>query len=449
VNTPDKAIKQKLRFSSSDSKPLAFIAGNGISLGKFRDDVEQFASQLPATGDTLISCSGRYAFSIALLASWLRAKTVVLPPNTLDDTLDATRDQFKIGFECGTDWAQELTRTDTSPTHGIWEPQLSQDFPAVKLFTSGSTGSPKTVSKSLSNLLDEARAISTLQNWPSAPVLATVPPQHLYGLTFSVLLPWILENTWIDESPHYPQDLIEILGSTKAKILISVPAQYKTLIHNHTNIDNMLCISAAAALPTPLAQQWLNETGAEILEFYGSTETGVIGYRQQISNQAWKALAQVELSVDGDLLKVNSPFVSYAFTNGFLTADRVVLAKNKLGQFKLLGRSDSIVKIAGNRVSLSKIEDDILSCSGIADAAVIAVPAKGIVRDLSIWVAIVTDNGFSLSSKQLQANLRGKLKGIEMPKRVLIVDHLPRTSNGKLPNTAIVKLFDEHDREPI
>ena len=447
MTTPDCPDSYKLRLSSSETKPLACIAGTTLSLGQFRADVDLLSAQLQDNGDTLISCPGRYAFSVGLLASWLCGKTVVLPPNHLDETLKDIRSRFNITFECDANWGQKLPGNCPSTAHGNWEPLLPRDMQAVKLFTSGSTGAPKVVTKSVANLFDEALAIAMEFNWPPGPVVAGVPPQHLYGLTFSILLPWVTGNAWVDDVPRYPGDVLHALQNNGGKTLISVPAQYQATLEDGTDLHGILCISAAAPLPGHLAQQWQLQHGTDIIEIYGSTETGVVGHRQHTSTETWQTFSQVKLSVEQDLIKVDSPFVSDDFPDGFLTADRGVLAEQ--GRFLLLGRADAIVKIAGKRVSLTNIEDSIRACPGVAEAAVIAVPAKGLVRNMAIWAAVVATGGYALSARQLQSELRSKLDGIEIPRRILVVDRLPRTASGKLPGTAVADLFDEHDRARV
>jgi acyl-coenzyme A synthetase/AMP-(fatty) acid ligase len=444
MTTPDSHC---LRFTSSETKPLACMAGAALSLGQFRADIDRLAAQLQGDGDILISCPGRYAFSVGLLASWLSGKTVVLPPNHLEETLQDIRCRFNITFECDTNWGRRLPNNKASATHGSWEPLLPSDMHAVKLFTSGSTGAPKVVTKSVANLLDEARAIATEFNWPAGPVVAGVPPQHLYGLTFSILLPWVTGNAWVDDMPRYPGDVLHALQHNGGKTLISVPAQYQATLEDGTDLHGILCVSAAAPLPGSLARQWQQQHGTNILEIYGSTETGVIGHRQHTFTDIWQAFPQVNLAAEQDLLKVGSPFISDEFPDGFLTADRVRLTEQ--GRFQLLGRADTIVKIAGKRVSLTNIEDSIRACPGVAEAAVIAVPAKGVVRDMAIWAAVVADGSYPLSPRQVQADLRGKLDGIEIPRRILVVDRLPRTISGKLPGKAVANLFDEFDRTRV
>ena len=247
--------------------------------------------------------------------------------------------------------------------------------------------------------------------------------------------------------PRYPRDVLETLQDSGGKTLISVPTQYQAMLEDSTDLRGILCVSAAAPLFGTLAQWWRQHNGAEILEIYGSTETGVIGHRTQVSAEAWQAFPQVRLAAENGLLKVDSPFVGDEFAGGFLAADQVILTEQ--GRFQLLGRADAVVKIAGKRVSLTSIESSIRSCPGVAEAAVIAVPATGLVRDLAIWAAVVADKDYSLSPKRLQSDLRGKLEGIEIPRRVLVVDRLPRTASGKLPGEAVARLFDEHDRAHV
>jgi acyl-coenzyme A synthetase/AMP-(fatty) acid ligase len=447
MKKPDHPDSYCLRFTSRETKPLACMAGTALSLGQFRADVDRLAAQLRGDGDILMSCPGRYAFSVGLLTSWLSGKTVVLPPNHLDETLQDIRSRFNIAFECDANWGQQLPGKNPGAAHGSWEPQLPCDLHAVKLFTSGSTGTPKIITKSIANLLDEARAIAAEFDWPAGPVVAGIPPQHLYGLTFSILLPWVLGNAWVDDMPRYPGDVLQALQHNSGKTLISVPAQYQAKLEDGTDLHGILCVSAAAPLPGRLARQWQKQHGTDILEIYGSTETGVVGHRRHTHTETWQAFSQVNLSVEQDLLKVESPFVSDEFTGSFLTADRVSL--NQQGHFHLLGRADAIVKIAGKRVSLTNIEDSICTCPGVAEAAVIAVPAKGLLRDMAVWAAVVADGDYPLSPRQLQSELRDKLDGIEIPRRILVVEQLPRTTSGKLPGKAVANLFNELDRTRV
>lgn len=319
---PDGTPRAPLRFSSSASRPLAWIAGRPVSVGRFRADVEQLLLQFqhhdsPA-GDVLIRCSGRYAFGVALLAAWLNGRSALLPPNPTPQTLSDIRDQATIAFDCDDAWAQQLRAPagEDHNGHGHWQPPLpdNSQHPAVSLFTSGSTGTPKRVSKSLSQLLSEAHSLARQFQWPDGAILAAVPPQHLYGLTFSVMLPWVLGQPWVDDLPRYPSDVLEAIQRNHAAILISVPAHYQALLEHdsplHTQSLGMFCVSAAAPLSDSVARRWQQRHGNDILEIYGSTETGVVAWRQQRLTSYWQALPSVQLSAPQGLLTVASPFVS-------------------------------------------------------------------------------------------------------------------------------------------
>lgn len=432
-----------LNFFSCATTPLAYIAGKPVALGQFRADVEALLAQFERDGDTLITCPGRYALGTALLASLISNKTVILPPNNLDQTLKKIRQRFNVGFECNVSWASSLLNEHSVTEHGNWDVQLTPGANTIKLFTSGSSGDPKVVTKSVANLFDEAYILASMFDWPAGAIVGSVPVQHAYGLTFSLLLPWALGQPWVDEIPHFPGDIYHVISKTQAKTLISVPAQFQAMLEDCTELRNIFCVTAAAPLQEDLARQWELRNGAHLLEIYGSTETGVVAHRQQMTTKLWQTFPQVGLAVEEGRLKVNSPFVSKAFQNGFLTADRVSLLNRS--QFALLGRIGKTIKIAGNRVSLTEVELTVNALPGILEAAVFAVPAKGSVRDFAIWAVVVPTGERDISPQQLQAALRDKLQGVEVPRRILVVDKLPRSVSGKLPRDALIRLFDEHD----
>jgi acyl-coenzyme A synthetase/AMP-(fatty) acid ligase len=439
MRAPEPLGGYSLRFASSANTPLAWTGAGPVSAGQFRRDVGDCLGLLDAEGDVLISCTSRYAFSVALLAAWLSGKSAVLPPNHLRETLRDVRARFAVAHEFDNDWAQALLAAPLRAQQASWDVQLPPATEAVKLFTSGSSGQPKVIVKSLANLLDEAGALGRQFHWPAGAVAGSVPPHHLYGLTFTVLLPWVTGRAWVDAVPLYPGDIRQLLQDTGSRILISIPTQYRALLHDKADMSGILCVSAAAKLPRDHAIHWQQQYGLDILEIYGSTETGVIGFRQQAAGDSWQAFPDVDLSVHDGLLRVRSPFTSEPWHEGFQTADRARLLDD--GRFELFGRADSIVKIGGKRISLSKIEHSLLACAGVAEVAVISVRENGRVRDESIWAAVVPRDNCRLSPRELQCSLRDRLEGVEVPRRIVIVDRLPRTASGKLPRAALEALF--------
>jgi acyl-coenzyme A synthetase/AMP-(fatty) acid ligase len=439
----------RLHFTSSEDRPLAYRDGVSISVGQFRDDVERLTQELTAGGDLLLTCGGRYGFAVGLLAAWLTEHTVILPHNHLPQTLDVIRANQHIAFECNEGWQQDLKAyvSPNSGRHAEWQLEFPVDRPAVSLFTSGSTGEPKIIPKTIGNLLAEANTLSRAFDWPDGTVVSTVPPQHQYGLTFSLLLPWMAGLPWADETPLYPENILALVQATTARTLISVPVQYKAMLAAQMPLHSMTCVSAAAPLMFDLAEAWWKLQGEEILEIYGSTETGVIASRLQFSDPEWRPFEGVELGIERELLTVASPFVSNTYGDRFQSADRVQLSVT--GGFQLLGRADSIVKIGGKRISLDGITKQILAYEDVLDAAVITQNSNGAVRDCIICAALVVKNINTFNINALRSFLRSRLDSIEVPKRLLFVEKLPRTSSGKLPLKNLRQLFEVEEKEIV
>ena len=440
---PENQDKIKLQFSSSISKPFAYCEQRTVSVSEFKIDVMRCVEQLAKSdGATLITTPGRYAFSVGLLASWIAGKSVILPPDKHPASREKIHQQHQIGLCCDHEWSQQFLENSANyqtKSDDSWSVDLPLQQTAVLLYTSGSTGRPIAVKKSLANLFTEANCLLSMFDWPKGAIVGTVPSQHLYGLTFTLMLPWLLGAPLVDQVPFFPQDVSKIIKSTNATTLISVPAHYKVLLQVPLNVKQMFYLSATAPLDSQTAINWSNTYQQQILEIYGSTETGIVGFRRQLEDVNWTVFPDVQIDVDEGLLKVLSAFIHPELGPQFKTADQVaVTGKNR---FFLNGRADSIIKIAGKRISLIEIEQAIMSCSGVSDAAVIAACVDGHARDYAIWAAVVTQTNAVDSIAKIRLELGQKIEGTGIPKRFVVVNELPRNSNGKLMRQAVRELF--------
>lgn len=442
-----KPAVYQIVFSSTEQSPIAYAGGRAIALATFKSDVTKLQALLQENQvrKTLITTSGRYAFSVALLASWLAEARVILPPDQHAMSIEKIRIEHAPGFECNARWGKQLLarqsarQPESGQPHGVWKVDFAANLEAVLLYTSGSTGAPVIARKTVGNLLEEANYIYTRFDWPDAAIVGTVPAQHLYGLTFSMMLPWVSGLPWVDEVPLYPRDITKALAQCDAGTLISVPAHYKALIEEGAVPRGLVCVSAAAPLATSTARDWQKKYGRHILEIYGSTETGVVAHRHQLQDENWQVFAPVKLALVAGLLNVSSPFVREQSGGGFQTADRAVLEGD---QFQLLGRSDAIVKIGGKRISLRVIEQALVSCNGVKDAVVIAVDVQSMVRDKAIWAVVEADKTSQLNANILRAMLRQTLDGVSIPRRIAIVDNLPRNASGKHSRQLVLASFE-------
>src|SRR5690606_24525633 len=188
------------------ARAFAFDGGGTVDAATFAGHVRALAAQLPAAGHAVNLCEDRYRFLVAFCAVAVRGQVNLLPPTRTRAAIDEVRarhpDSYCIGDgeACGCD-AGLLP----SGSHFVHLPQRLPwlDGPPLRVpdeavvaigFTSGSTGTPMPHAKTLGALrASTARNLAALESlWPAGmqpQVVATVPPQHMYGIEMSVVLP--------------------------------------------------------------------------------------------------------------------------------------------------------------------------------------------------------------------------------------------------------------------
>jgi len=430
-----------LRFS--EERAFALCDGEGIYPSQLFADLARAKQLMPlANGDVLVTCRGRYEFSVALLSSWLSGTNVILSPKLHQAGLDRIRKNHSIIAEFGDGFIETRNALLNSDGQETFELHFSKMQQALTIYTSGSSGEPKPVQKLSSDIFTEAFALKEALAWPDMPLVASVPPHHLYGLTFSILLPWVLGIPMVNECPLHAEEVVEAINHVNAGILITVPVHLRALLKQEIRCKSVMAISSAGALDGGIAMQWQEKFNREIIEIYGSSETGVIAHRCQLNNKSWIPFSEVRIdnSKDG-LLQVSSPFINFNEGKLFQTQDMVSM-QGESG-FLLHGRADSIVKIAGKRVSLLTVEAAIKGCEGVLDVAVMAVPVQGHIRDMAIWAAVAIGEERGVNARSIRTQLLPLLDGIKIPRRIVMLNKLPREENGKLRKEQLKAVFQD------
>jgi 3-hydroxymyristoyl/3-hydroxydecanoyl-(acyl carrier protein) dehydratase len=317
----------------------------------------------------------------------------------------------------------------------------------VLLQTGGTTGQPQLWPKTATNLLDEVAAhVRGLRVEPDDHILATVPPHHIYGLLFSVLVPLAAGATVERRSPFYPQEIARRLVETRATILVSTPAHLRALTGAMPATPHLrLVLSSGAPLSAADAAAFHERAGVWPLEVYGSTETGGIAVRRQdVPDCPWSPLPGVDCRVEDEALEVRSSYVSAVENAGpaafFRTADLAVLGRD--GRFELLGRSDGIVKVGGQRVSLPAVEKALLALAGVTDAVVLAIPSES-----GRGQEIVALAASSRPAEEIGRELREQLPSPAWPRRLRTAPAIPTTPLGKRDRPAILRLLEIDEGE--
>lgn len=397
-----------------------------------------------ARGEILVICADRYHFAVSLIAVWSLGLIAALPPNGAPATVHAlaSGDDIRLivhdtdGGE-GLDLRQALARR--GDTSGNW-PFVPISIPAERtiatLYTSGSTGAHKRCPKTAAELCGEAAAhIQSFGIQPGERFVATVPGHHIYGLLWSVLVPLLSGGVFARQTPFFPEAVAARLSELKATFLVSVPAHLRGIAELDALPPLCRVTSSSAPLPAETAERFRDRFGLRVTEIFGSSETGGIAFREE-PGAPLQPLDGVRVSADADgRLRLDSPFLSPNTPRPMPCDDRVEIHAD--GRFSLRGRLDGVVKIGGKRVSLQEIERHLLSLDGVRDAACLAEEVDS-GRGSEIWAAVVAPGQTSFALKMA---LRAWLDPVTIPRRVLVVDALPREENGKIMRSRLRELF--------
>jgi acyl-coenzyme A synthetase/AMP-(fatty) acid ligase len=383
----------------------------------------------------------------ALLASLAGGPAMALPhafsPQVMHDLLEVCpvagilTDRVDVDFPD----MERISPPDFIPAAAIPVPIIDPQATVMKLFTGGSTGTPRIWEKSPAGLLGEAAFLARQFRIGTDDImLATVPPQHIYGLLFSVILPFLSGARILQESFTFPREIIVGISRHNATILISVPFHYRALridaLERHTL---RRAFSSAGKVDIGDAFYFKEKTGLPITEVYGSTETGGIAFHDFPDDQGrLNVFPEIDWKISRERLCVRSPFLSGNLPRDaegfFVTGDRAV----SLGpdSFKLLGRADEVVKVAGKRVDLAEIREKLKKMDEVEDALVLALPeAQG--RRLEIVALVVS----SLDREQIRQRLADSLEPYAIPRRIVQVEHIPVASTGKIDRRQIEELL--------
>lgn len=471
--------------------PVVFGTAGERSAEDLRIDVARVVAVLPTTDsddprEILCVATDRYHFTVALLAAWQRGHRVALPPNAQPELLRSLANDPAISLVIhdtdemtGLDLRPLLTEeARATPAEPLELAPLAAARRLVTVWTSGSSGEHQRHCKTAGQLFAEALVLAEhfglaaglhLRVGAGVRVVATVPSHHIYGLLFSVLVPLVSGGSFLRETPLHAGVVRAALEQTKADVLVSVPAHLRALrILDHGQLPALSRVfSSGARLPSDTAQMLLERFNQPVTEVLGSTETGGIATRVHsvaqplAETQPWTPLPHVKVDIDSQgRLLVDSPFLPPDGARPWRTADRVEFVEGRLGvefragletgigvgfgamgatQFRHLGRVDGVVKVGGKRVALAEIERRLFEIPGVEDAAVAVMAVDGARGQET--VALVVAPG--LSPEFLRAELRRWLDPVVVPRRLRLVDAIPRETTGKLTRKRLLELVEQ------
>jgi acyl-coenzyme A synthetase/AMP-(fatty) acid ligase len=403
---------------------------------ELRRQVAAAAAALPGTGELLNLCEDRQNFIVMFAAALARHRTVLLPPSHAPAAVAELRARHP-GCEVVDD--EFAAVIGDAPDAAAGSTQAAADFVAAIGHTSGSTGVPAAHSKSLRSLerttalnagvlrAELARQAEAGRPW----IVATVPPQHMYGLETSVLLPLLSGFGVHAGRPLMPADVAAALAAVPApRVLVSTPVHLRALVESGAGYPKVaVVISATAPLSRELASSVEGRFGATLVEFFGSTETCVIATRRTAHEDGWRPHPGIRLEPGEEGTTVTAPWLP--------RPERLhdVVELRDDGTFVVVGRGRDFIDVAGKRASLADLTRRLQSLPGVEDAVVFQPPAGG--GGARRCAALVVAPG--RTARELLEGLRGQFDPVFLPRPLLLVPKLPRNEVGKLSRERLLE----------
>ncbi|HET9218429.1 MAG TPA: acyl--CoA ligase [Terriglobia bacterium] len=397
------------------------------------------------------------------------AKLLVVPPQGGDDARRAAEER-KIPVVVATVDNGEVKITPSSRTKTAGPPD--SDGIALVLHTSGSTGRPKRVPLKHRNLAVSAQnIIKTYDLGPTDVALIAMPLFHVHGLVASTLATLASGGTVVVPSKFNPLSFWRTVRDTRATWYSAVPTIHSLLLARATSerpqgAENLRFIrSCSAALSPEMMHNLEAAFGAPVLEAYGMTEAS----HQMASNPLPPAARKpgsvgpgtgVKIAImdtEGNLLPTgtagevviqgpnviegyeNNPEANAtAFTKGwFRTGDQGILdADNYL---QLTARIKELINRGGEKISPREIDEVLLAHPCISEAVSFGVPHQTWGEEVAAAVVLKG----AASEPDLLAFCKERLADFKRPKKIHIVETIPRTATGKIQRKAVAAAFSE------
>lgn len=413
---------------------VAFYNGERISAARFLNEAWQLTARLPQKRYVLNLCEDRYHFLLGFAAALQARQVSLLPPSRAAGVLLELCGDYPEAYcladhqdlPAGLDVvliSTDLRRASQTPQI----PVIPAEQMAVIVFTSGSTGSPTPHVKSWSSLIKVAQSLGKRLGFEAgASVLGTIPPQHLYGMESTIMLPLQWGGSTHHGCPLLPADIQSVIQQiSPPRWLMTTPLHLRACISSKLRLTGLAgVLSATMPLSTSLAAEVEHQWQTTVHDVYGCTEAGIIALRRASANENWLALEGLRVSKKGEDVWVEGGHVPQPAR----LADQISIHNEH--EFSLRGRLGDLVKIAGKRTSLEALNAELNRIAGVVDG-IFFIPDEESLQGIERLTAFVVAPG--LNAEAIIAELRKRIDPAFLPRPLYLVKALPRNATGKLP----------------
>ncbi|MDQ2729258.1 MAG: benzoate-CoA ligase family protein [Actinomycetota bacterium] len=349
------------------------------------------------------------------------------------------------------------------------------DSPALWLYTSGTTGTPKGAMHRHTDIrfVAETYGQQVLGIRPDDVSVSVAKLFFAYGIGNSMFLPLSVGATTVLEPARpTPEVFAALLTGQTPTLFFGVPTFYAGLLASDIADDSFSSVrqgaSAGEPLPAKIFERMKERFGIEVLDGIGSTETlhiflsnrpgqvnpgssgtPVPGYEVQIRADDGSAIEAAgepgTLFVHGESIATGywcRTEVNRAVFQGEWMRTGDTYVRNDDGTYTCLGRDDDMMKAGGIWVTPAEVEERLLEHPDVAEVAVVGVPdSEGLDKPVA---CVVAAPGAQLDPDALIAHCRQGLAAFKRPREVVVVEELPKTATGKVQRFAVRDIVSEH-----
>ncbi len=481
---------------AGETRPFLLTPGGGaLSYAGFLAIAARFAHALIShgltPGDRVAAQVAKSPEALALYAACVQAGLIFLPLNTAYTASEVAYfvdDSGASVFVC--DGARQVEMQPVADAAGAVLETLNADgtgslveraqgqgasFPTAErgpddlaafLYTSGTTGRSKGAMMSHDNLLSNARTLTGLWRFTRDDVLLhALPIFHTHGLFVASNVMALAGGAMIF-LPKFDLDPV-IANLPRATAMMGVPTFYTRLLDDARFSRDLaghmrLFISGSAPLLAETHERFQARTGHRILERYGMTETNMNTSNpydgERRAGTVGLPLPDVELKIadpdTGDTLKageigmieVRGPNVFRGYwqmpektaaelrQNGFLiTGDLGRIDTD--GYVEIVGRSKDLIISGGYNIYPKEVEMVLDAQPGVLESAVFGVPHRDFGE--TVVAVLVAEPGTVPDVARIETALAHDMAGFKRPRRLFVVDELPRNAMGKVQKNAL------------
>jgi acyl-CoA synthetase (AMP-forming)/AMP-acid ligase II len=404
------------------------------------------------------------------------ARALIVPPQGAYEARNALSDETLL-IEADVDEAGQVRFAPVGQigaARATGRPEA--DDIALVLHTSGTTSRPKRVPLAHANLMASARQVAETYQLTAQDVsLCVMPLFHVHGLVASTLATLYTGGTVVVVPRFNPLSFWSAVRDYGVTWYSAVPTIHQMLLARAKSgarpagAENLRFIrSCSASLPPQMMTEMEEKFGAQVLEAYGMTEAahqmasnplapgvrkpGSVGRATGISiailNEQGTELprgAKGEVSIKGPNVisgyENNAEANASSFTSGwFRTGDEGYLDED--GYLILTGRIKELINRGGEKISPREIDEALLAHPAVAEAVCFATPHR--IYGEEVAAAVVLNN--TATETELIAHCRTLLAEFKCPKKIHIVDAIPRTATGKIQRRNVAAAFSEEEQ---